>query len=164
MGLISGLATSHVPCCLLLSQPNTFEEQPERIRIANSGGQAAARQNPDMATQSQSTALPQAGAFPTKSSFRHSFACSFFPRGANPSRGPGISCLTWTCSRQQLQTEERSLAFPTLPQCQRSPSAACMSPTAPQPDTGRAPGSPNGQAGGTFPCTEQLAAPCFLPS
>lgn len=81
-------------------------------KIANSGVRLQ-EDIPDMARQSHSTGFPQASASLTKSSFRHSFAC--FPKGVSPSRGPGISSVTWTCSSQQLQAEERSLAFPTAP-------------------------------------------------
>lgn len=108
-----------------------------------------------MARQSCSTALPlPRGASPTKCSFRHSFACSSSPRGASPARDLQISYPTWTCSGQKLQAEERSPAFPVAP---RQKPETTM-PGVHEPDCsplhshpGRAPSSPDSQAGETPP-------------
>lgn len=147
----------HAVCCF--PRATLLEKNSHKGQDCKFWGQAAARQSPDMARQSQSKALPQAGASPTKSSFRHSFACSFFPTGASPSRGPGTCSLTWSCSRQQLQTEERSPAFPKASQSQRPPNAACMSPSAPQPDTGRAGGTLPAQNNWLLPASFQADVP-----
>lgn len=149
MGLTFGLATSHMQLFAAFPAQH-FRRTATKDKIANSGVRL---QQDSLRAQlfHRQVLLP----------FRHSFACSFFPKGASPSRGPGISCLTCTCSRQQLQQRKGLQLSLQSPQSQRPPSAACMNPAAPQPDAGRA---PSGQTGGTLPCTQQLAVPCFLPS
>lgn len=150
MGLTFELATSHVPCCLLLSHLSTSEEQPQRTRQQTLGS-GCSKTGPEHSSS-------RGRCFPYKELLQAQLCLLFLPQRSLPIQR---LCLTWTCSRQQLQAEKSSLVFPTTPQSQRSPRAACMSPTAPQADTGRAPGSPSEQA---VPCTEQLAVPCFLPS
>lgn len=94
-GYGDGFWAGNQPCAVLFAAFSAhFRRTARKDKIANSGVRLQQDSVSDMARQSQSTALPQAGASLTRSPFRHSTACSFFPTGASSSRGPRISCLT----------------------------------------------------------------------